>query len=173
MGRAALALVQGSTSLHGGAAGNWKPGRDSFIAADVDGDGQVEIVIAGDADGWTGVLKWDGAVLALVSTNTRPLDRPMTKWRNGQDSYTAADVDGDGRVEIVIAGEFGSTEVLKWSGGALLPMWMSFSPLDGPAGSWRRGPDTFIAADVDHDGAVETVVANNNDGWAGLLKWMQ
>ncbi len=170
---AALALVQGSMSRLGGTAGNWKPGRDSFIAADVDGDGQVEIVIAGNADGWTGVLKWNGAVLALVSANTRPLDRPMTRWSNGSDSYTAADVDGDGQVEIVIAGESGSTEVLKWNGGALLPMWTSFSLLDGPAGSWRRGPDTFIAADVDHDGAVEAVVANNNDGWAGLLKWMQ
>ena len=170
---AALALVAGSMSSPGGTAGNWKPGRDSFIAADVDGDGQVEIVIAGDTDGWTGLLKWDGAVLALMSANTRLLDRPMTRWSSGRDSYTAADVDGDGQVEIVIAGESGSTEVLKWNGAALLPMWTSFSPLDGPAGSWRRGSDTFIAADVDHDGAVEAVVANNNDGWAGLLKWMQ
>jgi hypothetical protein len=53
----------------------------------------------------------------------------------------------------------------------LVPVWMSPSPLNGPAGGWNRGIDSFTAADVDGDGEVEIVIANNADDWTGVLKW--
>ena len=171
----ALAPLWATPSPLSGPAGDWSRGDDDLIAADVDGDGRVEIVIANRKDGWTGLLRWNGAALGLAWASASPLQGPAGDWRRGEDSFTAADVDGDGRVEIVIANEVdGWTGVLKWNGAALVLVWASPSPLDGPAGSWRRGlRDTFIAADVDHDGRVETVVANRTDGWAGLAKWMQ
>ena len=57
--------------------GNWDlgpaftfggPNAATFAAADVDGDGQVEVVIFNNADLWTGVLKWqNGALVPLIS----------------------------------------------------------------------------------------------------------
>ncbi len=170
---AALAIVWASPSLLKGPAGDWRRGKDSLIAADVDGDGQIEIVIASEADGWTGVLKWDGAALVPLWASPSPLVGPAGGWRRGKDSFIAADVDGDGRVEIVIANKSdGWTGLLKWDGAALVPIWASASPLNGPLGNWQRGLlDVFVAADVDHDGSAEAVVASNDDGWAGALKW--
>ena len=168
----ALDLVWASRSPLDGPAGNWRRGRDSFIAADVDGDGRDEIVIASRTDGATGLLKWDGAALAIVWASRSLLRGPAGDWRRGKDSLIAADIDGDGQVEIVIASEAdGWTGLLKWDGAALVPLWASPSPLVGPAGGWRRGKDSFIAADVDGDGRVEIVIANRSDGWTGVLKW--
>ena len=50
--------------------------------------------------------------------------------------------------------------------------WISPSPIPGPAGThWSRGADTFTAADVDGDHHVELLVANNGNGYTGILKW--
>jgi hypothetical protein len=119
------------------------------------------------------VLKWNGTALAPIWASPSPLVGPAGGWRRGKDSFIAADVDGDGRVEIVIANKSdGWTGVLKWNGAALAPIWASSSPLNGPLGNWQRGLlDIFVAADVDHDGLAEAVVASNDDGWAGALKW--
>ena len=168
----ALVPVWMSPSPLNGPAGGWNRGIDSFTAADVDGDGEVEIVIANNADDWTGVLKWQGGALVPVWMSPSPLNGPAGGWNRGIDSFTAADVDGDGEVEIVIANNADDwTGVLKWQGGALVPVWMSPSPLNGPAGGWNRGIDSFTAADVDGDGEVEIVIANNADDWTGVLKW--
>ena len=53
----------------------------------------------------------------------------------------------------------------------LQPVWMSGTPLAGPAGDWFRGIDEFVAADVDGDGEVEVVIFNNADLWTAVLKW--
>jgi C1A family cysteine protease len=155
-----------------GPAGSWSRGADIFTAADVDGDGEVEIVIANNANGWTGVLKWNGSAMAPVWMVPSPIAGPPGSWARGPDTFIAADVDGDGKAEIVVANNTDHwTGVLKWNGSALAPVWMIPSPINGPAGSWSRGADSFTAADVDHDGKVEIVVANNSNGWTGVLKW--
>ena len=155
-----------------GPAGNWSRGPDVFTAADVDGDRDVEIVISNNADGWTGVLKWNGSALAPIWMIPSPISGPAGTWKRGPDVFTAGDVNGDGCVEIVISNNSdGWTGVLQWNGKALVPIWMIPSPISGPAGTWRRGPDDFTAADVDGDGCVEIVISNNTDGWTGVLKW--
>jgi hypothetical protein len=46
-------------TLSGGPNLNWDRNvEDSFLTADVDGDGQVEVPIYNPNDLWTGVLKW-------------------------------------------------------------------------------------------------------------------
>ncbi len=171
----ALVPVWMSPSPLAGPAGNWdRHAQDVFTAADVDGDGEVEIVATDNGDGWTGVLKWQGGALVPVWMSPSPLTGPAGNWdRHAQDVFTAVDVDGDGEVEIVATDNGdGWTGVLKWQGGALVPVWMSPSPLAGPAGNWKRhAQDVFIAADVDGDGEVEIVATDNGDGWTGVLKW--
>ncbi|WP_300611801.1 alpha/beta fold hydrolase [Trebonia sp.] len=71
---------------------------------------------------------------------------------------------------------FLAQQVIAFTGHAehaagLLPVWMSGTPLQGPAGDWNRGVDGFVAADVDGDGETEIVIYNNTDLWTGVLKW--
>jgi hypothetical protein len=48
-------------------AGDWDRGIDDFlVGADVDGDTQIELVIANNSDLWTGVLKWNEFFVALM-----------------------------------------------------------------------------------------------------------
>jgi hypothetical protein len=193
VGGGALVPVWMSPSPLNGPAGGWNRDVDGvldiFMAADVDGDGQVEILIANNQEtihegitghpvgtkgnNWTGVLKWQGSALVPVWISPSPLDGTGGGgWNRGEDIFTAADVDGDGRVEIVIANNTDNwTGVLKWDGGALVPVWMSPSPLNGTGGSWNRGTDAFGGVDVDGDGQVEIVVGNYTDNWMGVLKW--
>ncbi|WP_300611804.1 hypothetical protein [Trebonia sp.] len=155
-----------------GPAGRWDRGIDSFVAADVDGDGETEIVIYNDTDLWTGVLKWQNGALGPIWMSPTPLPGPAGDWNRGIDGFVAADVDGDSQTEIVI---FNNTDlwtgVLKWQNGALGPIWMSANPLAGPAGDWNRGIDAFVAADVDGSGDTAVVIYNNTDLWTGVLKW--
>jgi hypothetical protein len=155
-----------------GPAGNWNRGIDLLTAADVDGDKLVEIVIANNTDDWTGVLKWQGGALVPIWMSPSPLKGPAGNWNRGIDLLTAADVDGDKLVEIVIANNTDNwTGVLKWQGGVLAPIWMSPSPLIGPVGDWNRGNDIFTAADVDGNGHVDIVIANDSTDWTGVLTW--
>jgi hypothetical protein len=84
----------------------------------------------------------------------------------------AADVDGDGHEEFLLANmENGWTGLLKWDGAALNARFFSESPLNGSAGSWIRSVYLFVAADVDGDHHVDFLIANNRNGWTGVLKW--
>src|SRR5204863_242528 len=77
-------------------------------------------------------------------------------WSRGPDLFVAADVDGDGHDEFLIAdNQNGWTGVLKWNGAALVPIWLVPSPVQGAGVTWIRGPDLFVAADVDGDGHDE------------------
>jgi hypothetical protein len=157
--------------------GDWRGG--GIVIADVDGDGQDEWVgylnlVPTDPWTealWTGVLKWQGGALVPIWMSPSPLSGTGEEWvRNFQDIFLAADVDGDGRAEIVVYNNVDlSTGVLKWQGGALVPVWINSGPLSGPGLVWERGADEFFAADVDGDRQDELVVFNYN--WTGVLKW--
>jgi hypothetical protein len=99
------------------------------------------------------VLKWQGGALVPWWMSPSPLNGPAGGWnRNagglvgaGVDIFRALDAEGNSQVEIVIANNVDNTTgVLKWDGAALVPIWMSPSPLNGPAGGWNRGADICI-----------------------------
>jgi hypothetical protein len=167
----ALEPVWMAPSPLGGPAGDWFRGIDRMVAADVDGDGQSEVVVYNDDDSWTGLLKWQDGALVPIWMSGSPLAGPAGDWFRGWDHIIVADVDGDGADEIVVYNnDDGWTGLLEWQDGALVPVWMSGSPLVGPAGDWYRGWDQVVVADLDDDGADEIVVYNNEDGWMGALR---
>jgi hypothetical protein len=158
----------------------WHRRWDRFTFADVDGDRQEETAIYHDGSfgGATQVVKWINGALTPIWAQDSPLTGPGGSWTRGDDRFPAADLDGDGQVELVIwaAEDYGNTGVLKWQDGALQLIWMKGYPLSGPAGDWDRGPeDVFVAADVDGDLHQEIVIFNNNldhpDLYTGVLKW--
>lgn len=153
--------------------------EDGFFAADVDGDGQDEVVVYNVFNGTIGLLKWQDGALQPIWKSGNPISGPAGDWNFGQyDAFTPADVDGDGCKEIIICNpepDF-STAIVKWQDGALVPVWMSTGPLSGPAGNWDHGSGyVFLAADLDGDHQQELITyvpprfiePPNPDLWTG------
>ena len=78
-----------------------------------------------------------------------------------------ADIDGDGQLEDVQGSDNAantSTTVTK-AGNVI---WTQAGFIDG----WNRRPwDIWTVLDVDGDGSQEIVLANNRDGYVGVMKW--
>ena len=155
--------------------GEWNlQGGDKFTAADLDGDGREELfVVSGDGE-YAGILREQGGVLA---PSWMAYDW-IGAWNlRGGDQFLAADVDGDGRDELVVASLDGDyLGVLREEDGALKATWMTFDwvNLAGQSGAngWDlRSGDVLVAADVDGDGGRELVVRNVGGEWIGLLGW--
>ncbi|MBW4491208.1 MAG: VCBS repeat-containing protein [Trichocoleus desertorum ATA4-8-CV12] len=134
---------------------------------DVDGDGRDEILVTSP---WgIGVLKLSGNTLTVVMM--APNGTRFGGWLlNSVDNHvvTTADLDGDGRAEIIITSPWG-IGVLKLSGNTLSAVMMA--PNGTRFGDWllntldnRIGP----AADFDGDGKSELLIASP---WGiGVLK---
>ncbi|WP_088889262.1 FG-GAP-like repeat-containing protein [Leptolyngbya ohadii] len=134
---------------------------------DVDGDGKDEILVTSP---WgIGILKLSGNTLTAIMM--APNGTRFGGWLlNTADNHvvTAADLDGDGRAEIVITSPWG-IGVLKLSGNTLTAAMMA--PNGTRFGGWllntldnRIGP----AADLDGDGRAELLIASP---WGiGVLK---
>jgi hypothetical protein len=136
---------------------------------DFDGDGQLEIGLAGDWNytvyGTDGSVKWTF---------------PIQEYSSGKTTSTTFDFEDDGRLEVIYADELklrifdGVTGALRWETAH-------------SSGTTHEFP---IVADVDGDGAAEIVTVENNhaapgfngvrvwhdkkEGWAGTRKiWNQ
>lgn len=136
------------------------------LNADIDGDGTVETVTL---DGTRTTVSRNGTVLW-------DHDGSIDGWnRRASDRFQSADVNGDGRQEILVVNAPDLwTGLLQWDGSELRVMWASPPPfLQGSAGGWRRSSDDqFLPVDLDRDGADELVVSNGSDRWTGVLKWV-
>ncbi|WP_257455216.1 kelch repeat-containing protein [Archangium lipolyticum] len=115
--------------------------------ADFDGDGQLEIGLAGDWNytvyGTDGAVKWTF---------------PIQEYSSGKTTSTTFDFEGDGRTEVIYADELrvrifdGVTGGLRWE-------------TTHSSGTTHEYP---IVADVDGDGAAEIVVTENNHAAPGF-----
>jgi hypothetical protein len=172
-----------------------------ITAADVDGDGQAELVIAPDTGGTAGndlwVMKFDRARRTWAHLSPIPghgfladvncdAEAP-TPTNFGVKSLVAADVDGDGQAELVVAPDTGGTAgndlwVMKFDRAR--KTWAHLSPIAGhgfladvncdaeaptPTGF---GVKSIVAGDVDGDGQAELVIAPDTGGSAGNDLWV-
>ncbi len=184
-----------------GAAIPTRFGVKSVIAADVDGDGQAELIVTPDATGTAGndlwVMKYDRSrrrwshlsplpghsFLADVNCD----DGVATPTRFGVKSVTAADVDGDGQAELIVTPDTNGTAgndlwVMKYDRSRRT--WSHLSPIPGhpfladvncDAGASTPtgfGVKSVLAADVDGDGRAELIVAPDITGTAGNDLWV-
>ncbi len=127
-------------------------GARSVHTADVDGDGDVDILSASTLDGTVAWYENDGA-------NTPAFREHVITIASNLTSVRAADVDGDGDVDVLSASGVGNA--LAW--------YKNWSPHPDLTFRSRRitaaadGAFSVHAADVDGDGDVDVLSASPND----------
>jgi hypothetical protein len=127
--------------------------NNQWYAADIDGDGCDEIVTLNTATGNVCVLKWQESMLVCVWTNGETSTNPLA----AQTSLCFADLDGDGKTEILTWNpSFLTLLISKWQNStiaqvgfamATIPGWGLELIVAGPKTTFADHP--FVGAQLD------------------------
>ena len=127
-------------------------GAASVFAADLDGDGDMDIVLASTLDDTIAWYENNGAsdpswTAADIATSA-----------DGAASVFAADMDGDGDMDIISASQLDDTIAWYENNGASDPSWTK-----AVIATSADGAASVFAADMDGDGDMDIVSASYND----------
>ena len=126
-------------------------GARSVYAADVDGDGDMDVLSASSNDNTVRWYENDGAESFTAHEITTSAD--------GVHSVYAVDVDGDGDMDVLSASE--RDDKIAWyenNGQAPQPTWTTHTITTG-----ADGAKSVYAADVDGDGDMDVLSASQNN----------
>ncbi|MFZ0244820.1 MAG: VCBS repeat-containing protein, partial [Candidatus Binatus sp.] len=138
----------------------------SVTAADVNGDGLPDLIVANFGDGTVSVLLNTTAPGATTSSFA-----PQQTFAVGGEpvSVTAADVNGDGKPDLIVANEVGAVSVLLNTTPAPATTFDANSFAIQQTFVTGSGPFSVTAADVNGDGRPDLIVANYNSNTVGVL----
>ena len=127
--------------------------------ADVNGDGRLDVVTANNSTNTAGVLlgQAGGGFATMIAYPSGPSGAP-----NGVD---VADMNGDGRLDIIIVNITGTVGVLLGRVGGGFAAVTNYQTGLG----FNSRPKAVAVADVNSDGRLDIVTANNASGAAGVL----
>ncbi len=126
----------------------------SVVAADINGDGKVDLISAMSGSGIISVLTNNGsAVFGSVPT---PLPSSAPYW------VAVADVNGDSKLDVITANFNNNTlSVFTNNGSGSLALWST--------PSLSSGPVAVVAVDVNADGRMDLITANPNASTLSVL----
>jgi hypothetical protein len=142
-------------------------GPVGVAAGDLDGDGRADIVTANlDSNDLTALFQdaagaFGGAVRIAGEGDPQAFAGPH--------SVVLADVDGDGRLEVIAGTRFANeARVFRNAKGGAFPQLAVLAPAAGSA-VMMEGPIAVAAADFDSDGLVDVATANQGSHNAAVF----
>jgi FG-GAP-like repeat len=149
------------TSTYGYPSGGYWGGE---ALGDINGDGKLDLAVADEiVDGPNGSIT-NGPVSVLMNNGDGTLAAPVVYAANGPSAVAFADLDGDGKLDLVvadsIAGSNGDSVGVRLNAGNGV-----FTDVHS---LWTGSLDAFALGDLDGDGTPDLVVSNQ-DGLSVLL----
>ncbi|HEY8379028.1 MAG TPA: VCBS repeat-containing protein [Nannocystis sp.] len=143
-----------------GADHGWRLDRHPRFVTDVDGDGLADIVGFGDSG--TYVARSTGESFSPAALWVASYGYHAGEWRTDRHIRALADVDGDGRPDVVGFGNFGVYVSRSTATGFSPPaLWVEGYAYD--LGDWRVDRHPRMLADVSGDGRAD-IVGFGNEG---------
>jgi hypothetical protein len=137
---------------------------DSIAAADLNGDGKPDLVVANSGDNTVSVLL---NTTAPGATTASFAAQQTFGTGNGPASVTVADVNGDGKPDLVVANQFGNTVSVLLNTTAPGATTLSFAAQQTFATG--NNPAAAAMADVNGDGRPDLIVVNNSDATLSVM----
>ena len=126
------------------------------VGGDVDGNGHVDLVVAG-SEAEQGRNQRRRAGIAVLRNDGKTFKPTPPLYFDGENPYMAVeleDLDGDGNVEVVVSE--GGAVVILWDRAGQLEVGPRLLP-PAPADADKFGQRAFALADVDGDGRLDVV----------------
>ena len=132
------------------------------VACDYDGDGDIDLFVGGRQipgkypfPASSHILRNDSKPGKVLFTDVTAEVAPQLKNIGMVTDAVFADIDGDGKSDLVIVGEWMSIRILKNNGSTFEDI-TDKTGLSQETGWWN----CVIAADFDHDGDMDLVAGN-------------
>jgi VCBS repeat protein/fibronectin type III domain protein len=140
----------------------WRNERHLRMLADVDGDHRDDVVAFGEQGVWTALATASGGFSAPAYVLAE--FGFQQGWTPGEHVRTLADVDGDGRKDIVAFGYDGVWTALATGGGRFAPAQFVLADL-GILSGWSLPQHPRMMADLDRDGRADIVGFGDQGVW--------
>jgi hypothetical protein len=143
----------------------WDASRHVRKLADINGDGRADIVAFGNQGVWTSLSTGDGGftpnqfVLADLGSDQG--------WDPARHVRTTADINGDGRADIVAFGNQGVWTSLSTGDGGFTPNQLVLADFGSDQG-WDTSRHVRTTADINGDGLADIVAFGNAGVWTAL-----
>src|SRR5580704_7362369 len=157
-GTAAVLLGNGDGTFRAGASYDAGSGPISVAVADVNGDGKPDIVVADCGANIFCPTSAPGALSVLLGNGDGTFQAAVSYRSGGTSaaSVAVADVNGDGRLDLLVANSGSSTVgVLLGDGDGTFQAASVYN-----SGGSSYSSNQVVVADVDGDGKLDLVVAN-------------